>query len=461
MIIDFEQLGMSHDWNENDPTKPGYIKNRPFYTGDPVETVLVEERTVPFTDSNHGLYIAQIQLNFVLTVGGTYKVSWDGTVYECTCIEFSGETVIGNLSIAGAGSDTGEPFLMGVYDGRCIIYTLDTSASHAFSISGFVAEVIKIDRKYIPALDYLDKNNPTGAGSFSMNRKINSDIGEHSVALGENCVASGNDSISVGADAKATELVAQAFGWRTEANARFSHAEGFCSKVSTNASEEVAVDVPEEGAGKYGHAEGFGTLVTGGAGAHAEGALTLARGTSSHAEGRYTIASGQSSHAEGGITTASDWCSHAEGHETTASGPYSHAEGDGTTASGQSSHAEGGGTTASGTDSHAEGSGTTASGKYSHAEGYYTTASSDYQHVQGKYSIEDPSGTYADIVGNGTPGRRSNAYTLDWEGNAWYSGTIEGKALIIPSSTEGSTKKFKITVDDSGTITATEIGAAS
>ena len=28
---------------------------------------------------------------------------------------------------------------------------------------------------------------------------------------------------------------------------------------------------------------------------------------------------------------------------------------------------------------------------------------------------------------------------------------------IIPSSTEGSTKKFKITVDDSGTITATEV----
>lgn len=28
---------------------------------------------------------------------------------------------------------------------------------------------------------------------------------------------------------------------------------------------------------------------------------------------------------------------------------------------------------------------------------------------------------------------------------------------IIPSSTEGSTKKFKITVDDSGTISATEV----
>ena len=33
--------------------------------------------------------------------------------------------------------------------------------------------------------------------------------------------------------------------------------------------------------------------------------------------------------------------------------------------------------------------------------------------------------------------------------------------VIIASSTAGSTKKFKITVDDNGTITATEIGAAS
>ena len=151
MIIDFEQLGMSHDWNENDPTKPGYIKNRPFYTGDPVETVLVEESTVSFTDSNHGLYIAQLRLNFAPTVGEVYKVSWDGTVYECTCVGFSGETVIGNLSIAGAGSDTGEPFVVGVMgDGEAMIYTLDTSASHTFSISGSIAEVVKIDEKYLP-----------------------------------------------------------------------------------------------------------------------------------------------------------------------------------------------------------------------------------------------------------------------------------------------------------------------
>ena len=38
---------------------------------------------------------------------------------------------------------------MGVHGGSCIIYTLDTSASHIISISGSIAEVVKIDEKYI------------------------------------------------------------------------------------------------------------------------------------------------------------------------------------------------------------------------------------------------------------------------------------------------------------------------
>ena len=64
-----------------------------------------------------------------------------------------------------------------------------------------------------------------------------------------------------------------------------------------------------------------------------------------------------------------------------------------------------------------------------------------------------------------------NPYPLTFTGavNKTYDGssakTIEipsgGDEVIIASSTAGSTKKFKITVDDSGTITAKEIGAAS
>lgn len=116
--------------------------------------------------------------------------------------------------------------------------------------------------------------------------------------------------------------------------------------------------------------------------------------------------------------------SSAIGVNVIASGDYSHAEGSGTTASGNCSHAEGAGTTASAYCSHAEGNCTTASGENSHAEGASTIASSQNQHVQGKYNIEDLNGTYAHIVGNGEDGKNSNAHTLDWQGNAWYSGKL-------------------------------------
>lgn len=143
------------DWNQNDATKPDYVKNRPFYTGDPVETVLVEESTVPFSFAeSDGVYVAGLESAFSATVGETYKVSWDGAVYESACVNFSGTTIIGNPALIGSESDTGEPFAMTVENGQGIgIFTADTSASHTFSISGIAAPIVKIPAKYI------DKNS--------------------------------------------------------------------------------------------------------------------------------------------------------------------------------------------------------------------------------------------------------------------------------------------------------------
>lgn len=157
--------------------------------------------------------------------------------------------------------------------------------------------------------------------------------------------------------------------------------------------------------------------------AFAEGKNTTASGNNSHAEGANTTASGSNSHAEGAGATALGDYSHAEGMNTKASGYYSHAEGNQTEASGQVSHAEGNRTTASGSNSHAEGNSTIASGFDSHAEGVSTEAQGNSQHVQGKYNILDT--TSAHIVGNGTFQKRSNAHTLDWEGNAWFAGNIK------------------------------------
>ena len=112
---------------------------------------------------------------------------------------------------------------------------------------------------------------------------------------------------------------------------------------------------------------------------------------------------------------------------------------------GMASHAEGYGTNAIGNFSHAEGNGTVASGNTSHAEGSNTIASSMYQHVQGKNNIEDKDNKYAHIVGNGVDlHNRSNAHTLDWQGNAWYSGKVTAGAAPTEDK-DLTTKKY---VDD-------------
>ena len=199
----------------------------------------------------------------------------------------------------------------------------------------------------------------------------------------------------------------------------------------------------------------------------AEGSNTLAKGRASHAEGAYGQALQDGTHVEGYGCKASGYWSHAEGEMTIVSSYASHAEGsytkmpDGTTrygtAAGYASHTEGGGCHTNGVASHAEGVGTTANGRCAHVEGTYTIASGKVQHVEGLANIEDTEDKYIHIAGNGTsPTDRSNAYTLDWHGNGWFAGNVEVSAIILRSSTEGSTKTFKLTIDDSGTLSIVE-----
>lgn len=101
------------------------------------------------------------------------------------------------------------------------------------------------------------------------------------------------------------------------------------------------------------------------------------------------------------------------------------------TASGDYSFAEGFHADALGAYAHAEGFYTIASGDNSHAEGNGTIANKSTQHVFGSYNIPDPSeadsykGNYVEIVGNGENlTNRSNARTLDWNGNQWLAGNL-------------------------------------
>lgn len=154
--------GVQSDWNQNDSTAADYVKNRPFYADNPVETVFVEERTELFYDDGDGRYYADFESTFVPTGGEIYTVSWDGAVYESACvededIEANPMYLIGNLSIDGLGSDTGEPFIFTIYaNGSISVATKDTSASHTFSISRIDIEIVKIPTKYLPVASEIE-----------------------------------------------------------------------------------------------------------------------------------------------------------------------------------------------------------------------------------------------------------------------------------------------------------------
>lgn len=185
-------------------------------------------------------------------------------------------------------------------------------------------------------------------------------------------------------------------------------------------------------------------------------------GNYSSAVGLNPTASAEASHAEGKNTTASGYAAHAEGEETTASREYSHAEGLGTTAGGHASHAEGANSTV-GADStygghaegnstqvtgsfgaHAEGSATIAKGNACHVEGDNTIAATDCQHVEGKWNVEDTGKKYAHIIGGGSSGARKNIHTVDWSGNAEYTGYVKvSNAVTLQYSTTTECLEFK------------------
>ena len=498
------------DWNVNDPSQEGYIKNRTHWSK-VEEKLLLPETEYEFLDNSTmesaGItwYYADLTLPLSTadyTVGDTIKVLWDSTEYDVTLNEAWQDGLFGNLAIfyyiqTGGSTnypegviDTGEPFV--IWQGRCA--TLSTDTSHNICLVGVKEKIHKLDEKYLPddivrtdelatvatSGSYYDLNNtPTIPTNIS---QLTNDTG-YLTSVPSQYVTE-------------TELKAKGY-LRSETDPTVPSWAKASKKPTYTYSEitdkPILVGKNVEGTGytidnAY-VAAGEGAEIfndyennkASGQWSHAEGSNTTASGQWSHAEGSRTTASGMCSHAEGCRTTASAQQSHSEGFMSVASGNHSHAEGGVAKASGEMSHAEGCYTESSGSCSHAEGWSTNAIGENSHAEGHGTIANGEQQHVQGRYNIEDTENKYAHIVGNGSQtsdgGIRSNAHTLDWDGNAWFAGDVyvgstsgtnkdEGSVklvkngdteLILTSSTAGSTKKFRITIDDNGVLTTEEV----
>ena len=133
------------DLAQNDETAPDYVKNRAFYTTDPVETELVNG-TFAFTSLREGLYVNE-DITIELTEGGTYKVSIDGVEYETVCQNYKGAIYIGSIEII-IGGNPEYPFAYIPADGS--FATNISGDSHDIVIKSSVSTTIPIPDKYIP-----------------------------------------------------------------------------------------------------------------------------------------------------------------------------------------------------------------------------------------------------------------------------------------------------------------------
>lgn len=139
------------------------------------------------------------------------------------------------------------------------------------------------------------------------------------------------------------------------------------------------------------------------------------------AEGAGSVASGMASHAENSSRASGDRA-HAEGWTNVASGEYSHVEGLLTEASGAASHAQGKQTKATKECCSAAGNNTEATNENSHACGHYNAAMTEGGNQRNTIGT-------AFVVGNGTGNdKKSNAFTVNFDGTVSASGAISGKA---------------------------------
>ena len=114
---------------------------------------VMEEQVVEFVSSGDGMpNIGVLTTTFIPVEGQTYIVNWDGTEHECVCSIFNGSyLVLGNLSIVGAGDDTGEPFIyINAPSMGSEFETLDTASSHTISVKKMGEIVTPMADEFLP-----------------------------------------------------------------------------------------------------------------------------------------------------------------------------------------------------------------------------------------------------------------------------------------------------------------------
>ena len=110
-------------------------------------TVMGEQELAFSPVGSAGAHVAAPAEPLALVGGQTYTVSWDGTEYQCVCVDDGKDSMLGNQSLLGNGADTGEPFL---YTANAF-GTLDTAASHTISVKTTEETVTPMAEEFLPA----------------------------------------------------------------------------------------------------------------------------------------------------------------------------------------------------------------------------------------------------------------------------------------------------------------------
>ena len=476
------------NWDQNNPDAIDYIKNRPFYSETENVVSFERSSITNFDFENENIVGIRGNGNINFLPNIEYSINCNGNNYTCKLQSIESQiNGFGDFGlIEGVITDNNFPFAFvqnAEYNLWVLAFVRTDVETYSFKITGLKETIVKIPEKYLP---FSNSNILNGAGEGAVRTKYASEaLGDFSFAEGNDTNANGKASHAEGYETTASGIYSHAEGFNTQAINDCSHAEGSSTKALGNSSHTEGAST--KALGYNSHAEGSGAIANGD-NSHAEGDGTIANGGNSHAEGEYRITTGHSSHAEGkgayntirisgapnstiyelykysggfdvgsvltyndtyseenavySIVTNIDFKNKTIEVDKTlsstetfdkkyiqfyqgANGDYSHAEGYDTIANGEASHAEGYYTRADGQTSHAEGYNTQAIGNYSHAEGYATIANSNYQHVQGKYNIKDTENKYVHIIGNGDEGgMQANIHTVDWHGNAWFSGDV-------------------------------------
>jgi hypothetical protein len=370
------------DWNQNDPNADNYVKNRTHWEEYDNVFYIDEHAIITSQPASEGWYYSHTKITpaKIPQIGTKYIVVFDGIEYEEVARDVEGGICFGKeLPYSLDGPD--RPYGIFIHiNSHKIAFSAFTNEKHTFKVYRYEEVVHTIDSKYLGLTDDLqdirnminnkmDIENPVGFGSFSMNRKASSDIGEFSSAEGFDTTAAGNYS--------------KAEGYMTEVNSAHTHVQG-----KYNIDPDGRYSIIEECDCTLGPLQSTIYYYYSSSYTFSAGYFKLVNGTSVRFSGLNNLPRGVYI-AGSSYNTTSLYMLTDESVKSTSS------------------------------------------------------SSTTYTHVTKLSSVPtyDRLGHYAHIVGNGTSEEeRSNAHTLDWEGNAWYAGDVYVGSDSGTSKDEGSKK---------------------